>query len=38
MMSVPGILFMLLFAAALGPGIKTIIIAMGLVYRELSRR
>ncbi|OFW56683.1 MAG: peptide ABC transporter permease [Actinobacteria bacterium RBG_16_64_13] len=30
-MSIPGILFMLLFAAALGPGIKTIIISMGLL-------
>jgi peptide/nickel transport system permease protein len=30
-MSIPGILFMLLLAAALGPGIKTIIISMGLL-------
>jgi peptide/nickel transport system permease protein len=28
-MSIPGILFMLLLAAALGPGLKTIIISMG---------
>lgn len=38
MMSVPGILFMLLFAAALGPGIKTIIIPMGLLNPKLRRR
>jgi len=30
-MSIPGILFMLLLAAALGPGIKTIIVSMGLL-------
>jgi peptide/nickel transport system permease protein len=30
-MSVPGILFMLLLAAALGPGIETIIISMGFL-------
>ncbi len=30
-MSIPGILFMLLLAAALGPGLKTIIISMGLL-------
>jgi peptide/nickel transport system permease protein len=30
-MSIPGILFMLLLAAVLGPGIRTIIISMGLL-------
>jgi peptide/nickel transport system permease protein len=30
-MSIPGILFMLLLAAALGPGIKSIIISMGVL-------
>jgi len=30
-MSIPGILFMLLLAAAMGPGIKTIIISMGVL-------